>query len=70
MIGQVVIAGTAGAEDTEQLLNAAHSVFAPDRVVLLIDPAQPAVVDFWRGFNPEALAMVQAGGRKPGDRCD
>ena len=66
---QVVIAGTIGAEDTEQLLNAANSVFAPDRVVVTIDLGDPGIVEFWRGFNPEVLAMVEAGGMKPGGRC-
>ena len=66
---QVVIAGTIGSEDTEQLMNVANSVFAPDRVVVTIDLGDAGLVEFWRGFNPEVLAMVEAGGMKAGGRC-
>ncbi len=31
---QVIIAGRRGAEDTEALLNAAESVYAPDKVII------------------------------------
>ena len=66
---QVVIAGTLRAEDTEQLLNSAYSVFAPDRVVVTIDLGNEATVNFWEGFNPELLAMVKAVNLRDGSRC-
>ena len=65
---QVVIAGKTCAEDTEALLNTAHSVFAPDRVIIAIDFGDAAIVEFWKGFNPEVLAMVEAGNLKQGGR--
>jgi hypothetical protein len=59
---QVIIAGEAGAADTEALLDAAQASFAPDKAVIFIDPADQEAVDFWRGHNPEALAMVEGAG--------
>ena len=56
---QVIIAGKAGAPDTEALMNAAHASFAPDRTVMLIDPTDEASTSFWREHNPEALAMAE-----------
>ena len=38
---------------------AAHGVFAPDRVVLPIDPSNEASKAWFREFNPEALAMIE-----------
>ena len=66
---QIVIAGTLGAEDTEQLLNSAYSVSAPDRVIVTIDLGNEAIVNFWERFNPEVLAMVEAGNSRSGGRC-
>jgi len=59
---QVIIAGRRGAEDTEALLAAAQAPFAPDKAVIYIDPSDEASVEFWRGHNPQALAMVEGAG--------
>ncbi|CAL5218409.1 g85 [Coccomyxa viridis] len=56
---QVIIAGKAGAPDTEALMDAAHASFAPDKTVMLIDPTDEASTSFWREHNPEALAMAE-----------
>ena len=56
---QVIIAGKAGAPDTETLMDAAHASFAPDKTVMLIDPTDEASTSFWREHNPEALAMAE-----------
>ena len=59
---QVIIAGKRGAPDTEALMDAAHAPFAPDKAIIFVDPADEATRDFWRGHNPEALAMVDGAG--------
>lgn len=56
---QVIVAGKAGAADTEALMDAAHASFTPDKAIMLIDPTDEASASFWRKQNPEALAMVE-----------
>ena len=56
---QIIIAGKAGAPDTEALMDAAHASYAPDKAVMLIDPTDEASTSFWGEHNPEALAMAQ-----------
>ena len=58
-IRQVIIAGKAGAPDTEALMDAAHASYAPDKAVMLIDPTDEANTSFWGKHNPEALAMAR-----------
>ena len=40
-------------------MDAAHTSFAPDKAIMLIDPADEASASFWREQNPEALAMAE-----------
>lgn len=65
---QVVIAGRRGDAAVEALVDAAHSVFAPDKVVISIDPTQQREMDFWREHNPEAFSMVDGAAEKLGNR--
>lgn len=37
-----------------------HASWSPDKIILLIDPADPESVQFWQGANPAAWAMVEA----------
>ncbi|EFJ48164.1 hypothetical protein VOLCADRAFT_81232 [Volvox carteri f. nagariensis] len=55
---QVIVAGTAGATDTGALLDAVHSPYCPDKVVLVMDPSDPRDMAFWRKHNPPAYDMV------------
>lgn len=48
-------------------MDAAHSSFAPDKAIMLIDPADKAIASFWREQNPEALAMVEGNPNSPSD---
>jgi uncharacterized protein YyaL (SSP411 family) len=59
---QVVVVGRRGADDTNALLDAASSVFAPDKVVIHIDLEDSKEVRFWKERNPEALALAEATG--------
>lgn len=45
---------------------AAHGVFAPDRVVLPIDPSNEASKAWFQQFNPEALAMIEGATKEVG----
>lgn len=56
---QVIIAGAPNPPETQALMAAAHGVFAPDRVVLPIDPSNEASKAWFQEFNPEALAMIE-----------
>ena len=56
---QVIIAGAPDAAETQALMAAAHGVFAPDRVVLPIDPSNETSKAWFHQFNPEALAMIE-----------
>lgn len=56
---QVIIAGAPDAPETQALMAAAHGSFAPDRVVLPIDPASQASKAWYQQHNPEAWAMIE-----------
>lgn len=56
---QVIVAGAPDAPETQALLAAAHGSFAPDRLVLPIDPANQASKVWYQQHNPEAWAMVE-----------
>lgn len=64
---QVVVAGRRGAADTEALLDAAFSVYAPDKIIIHLDLEDDEVMGYWREHNPEAVAVVEATGMGPGD---
>ncbi|KAK9808898.1 hypothetical protein WJX72_005964 [[Myrmecia] bisecta] len=57
---QVIVAGRSQSPDTQALLAAAHSVFAPEKVVIAIDPDDEEATAFWQTLNPEALGMAAA----------
>ncbi|KAG2441992.1 hypothetical protein HYH02_009785 [Chlamydomonas schloesseri] len=57
---QVIIAGRPDAADTSALLDAVHGPFCPDKVVLVLDPSDPADMAWWGARNPPAAAMVAA----------
>ena len=59
LLNQVIIAGAPDAAETQALMAAAHSVFAPDRVVLPIDPSNAASKAWLQKHNQEALAMIE-----------
>jgi hypothetical protein len=63
---QVIVAGPAGHQATEALLDAAHAAWAPDKALILIDPTNPDSAGFWKQHNPEAWAMVDAHFSKQG----
>lgn len=56
---QVIVAGAPDAPETQALLAAAHGSFAPNRVVLPIDPANQASKVWYQQHNPEAWAMIE-----------
>ena len=56
---QVIVAGAPDAPETQALLAAAHGSFAPDRLVLPIDPANQASRVWYQQHNPEAWAMIE-----------
>lgn len=68
--GQVIVAGPAGHQATEGLLDAAHAAWAPDKALILIDPTNPDSAGFWKQHNPEAWAMVDAHYSKQGRSAD
>eukprot|EP00879_Flechtneria_rotunda_P027714 GHRR01029701.1.p1 GENE.GHRR01029701.1~~GHRR01029701.1.p1 ORF type:complete len:177 (+),score=71.93 GHRR01029701.1:156-686(+) len=57
---QVIIAGAINNPKTQALLDAAAASWAPDKALILIDPANPESVGFWRKGNPEAWNMVES----------
>ena len=63
-MSQVIIAGPPGAAETQALLTAAHSTYAPDRVVIPIDPSNTATTQWLNQHNPEALAMVEGASKE------
>lgn len=63
---QVIIAGPADAAERGALLAAAHASYAPDKVVLPIDPANPASKEWYAQHNPEAWAMVAGASKEVG----
>ncbi|KAL2634596.1 hypothetical protein R1flu_006075 [Riccia fluitans] len=56
---QIVIAGVKHAPDTEALVNAAHSLYDPDKIIIQIDETDGADRDFWKANNPMALKMAR-----------
>ncbi len=58
-VTQVIIAGAPDAPETKALMAAAHGRFAPDQVVLPIDPANQASRAWYEQNNPEAWAMIE-----------
>ena len=50
-------------------LDAEGVVDSVAQVIIFIDPAEEAHVDFWRRHNLEAWSMVEAGAAKATDRC-
>lgn len=56
---QVIVAGAPDTPETQALLAAAHGSFAPDRLVLPIDPANQASKLWYQQHNPEAWAMIE-----------
>lgn len=68
--GQVIVAGPAGHQSTEGLLDAVHAAWAPDKALVLIDPTNPNSAGFWKQHNPEAWAMVDAHYSKQGRSTD
>jgi hypothetical protein len=64
---QIIIAGPRSRADTQELLDAAHSHFTPDAVIIPLDLGNAGEVEFWRELNPEALAVAEASGVGPGD---
>jgi hypothetical protein len=58
VLRQVIVSGETS--QTDALLDAAHAAWAPDKALILIDPANPDSVAFWKAQNPEAWAMVDA----------
>lgn len=63
---QVIIAGKRGAPGTEALLDAVFAAYTPDKVVIHLDPSDPQLMEYWRGRNPEAVAVVEATGFEAG----
>ena len=59
---QVVIAGRRSASDTESLINAAYSVYAPDMVIIHLDLSDDTAMEFWKKHNPEAVSIAEATG--------
>jgi uncharacterized protein YyaL (SSP411 family) len=59
---QVVIVGKKGESDTEALINAAYSVYAPDMVVLHLDLGNAKLMKFWKDQNPETVSIAEATG--------
>ncbi|KAL3693595.1 hypothetical protein R1sor_007246 [Riccia sorocarpa] len=56
---QIVIAGVKHAPDTEALVNAAHCLYDPDKIILQIDETDAATQEFWEVNNPMALKMAR-----------
>lgn len=63
---QVIISGAPDAPETQALLAAAHGSFAPDRLVLPIDPANQASKVWYQQHNPEAWAMIEGATKEAG----
>eukprot|EP00208_Stichococcus_sp_RCC1054_P002857 CAMPEP_0206140746 /NCGR_PEP_ID=MMETSP1473-20131121/10535_1 /ASSEMBLY_ACC=CAM_ASM_001109 /TAXON_ID=1461547 /ORGANISM="Stichococcus sp, Strain RCC1054" /LENGTH=783 /DNA_ID=CAMNT_0053535017 /DNA_START=195 /DNA_END=2546 /DNA_ORIENTATION=+ len=66
---QVVMSGKQGSPDSEALIEAAHSVPAPDKVIIFVDPSVEAHAEFWRRHNPEVWSMVERGASKAAPRA-
>ncbi len=59
---QVIITGKAGSPETQVLLNAAYAGYVPDKALIPIDMSDDTTTRFWRGYNEEAMSMVEAAG--------
>lgn len=71
---QVIIAGSLADPATQALMDAVHTPFTPDKVVIHIEPptegqqqqgqqggsSSSSSLDFWQAANPEAASMVKA----------
>lgn len=55
---QVVVLGNKESAELNVLLDAVHTPFAPDKVVILLDPADTIGLEFWQEKNPQAVAVV------------
>ncbi|GAX77564.1 hypothetical protein CEUSTIGMA_g5008.t1 [Chlamydomonas eustigma] len=56
---QVVVAGSLSSSQTQALLDAVHSVWVPDKTVLVLDLSDHTCVDFFQLHNPMAVSMVK-----------
>ncbi len=54
------MAGGADSEDTHALLDAVHGPYVPDKVVLVVDPSDPADMAFWQ-VRAQARRRARAG---------
>lgn len=63
-MSQVIIAGSPDAAETQALLIAAHAAYAPDRVVIPIDPSNKASTEWYKQHNPGALSMVEGASKE------
>lgn len=61
---QVIIAGPSGAAETHALLVAAHSTFAPDKLVIPVDPSNKGCMEWYKQHNPLVLEMVEGASQK------
>lgn len=66
---QVVIVGRRGSEDTEALVNAAYSVFCPDKIIIHLDLSNREEMGYWKKRSPEVVALGEASGMQPADRA-
>eukprot|EP00899_Mesostigma_viride_P021032 jgi/Mesvir1/28930/Mv17715-RA.1 len=65
---QVIIAGSHAERETRELLHAAHACFAPDKVVMLVDPdngSDDPDFAFWQKHNPSVTNMAKRVKGKP-----
>lgn len=56
---QIVIAGPKRSPKFQDLLNACHTLYDPDKVIIPIDPSSTEDGEFWLAHNPAVLAMAQ-----------
>lgn len=56
---QVIVAGPLDNPQTQSLLDAVHTSFTPDKVVLIMDPGNEATMQLFLTSNPQAVAMVR-----------
>lgn len=64
---QVIVAGKKGATDTEALIQAIFTTFAPDTVIIHLDLGDSECVNFWKQHNPEVFSMVERSGMTASD---
>eukprot|EP00898_Chlorokybus_atmophyticus_P003304 jgi/Chlat1/3975/Chrsp26S04040 len=56
---QIVVVGSPQDEGVLALLDAAHSVFEPDRSIIVVDTAHEPTVNFWKERNPHVISMAK-----------